>query len=451
MEICSFDYFYKHFVVKELPQGVHISRENAENWYNSVLDCEPERFWWHFKRLKGLGGSDIGEVAVWKMGLPNQFKTPVDIVKDKLMQTPIEPQTRPMRRGTLLEPITQTMFLEDYGAVSREDIIKKIQDQKSDKHPWMSANVDDVVEMDDQIYIVDYKSSSHIPGAAPVPYAGQVHQYDFLFSLAKGEDSLKSGKSASDGLIICYFDYDNGTVRPIEVPFDAKLMQAVVEGGDEVWEHVLNGTYPEILSAQKESIDFDEDKMGKIYQIEKEVISLNLLSCAAKECAQDKQKELANILSDNGRVSLKDIKPPLKTLSTTVRCSVSEEEIALMLSSSSIKEEDIQKNGTKLDEKKVKSFLKQHKAKIKDFQEKTYDPEKIKKVCEEKNLAFPYTQSASFVARSNDKKLDPIKIEGAKKTCREIIEGQVEVLSFDLLKSSLEDSPKGPLEGLTMD
>jgi len=116
--LMTFDIFLQR-IKDELPQAQHIKKEDAKVWYDSVAQYDPERLNWHFERLKGLGGSDIGEIAAWKLGVFNIFKTPRDIIDEKLLRKSVEPQNNNMRRGTYLEPVIQQIFLEDYNASQR--------------------------------------------------------------------------------------------------------------------------------------------------------------------------------------------------------------------------------------------------------------------------------------------------------------------------------------------
>lgn len=437
-----FDTFYNEFVLKGLAQGKNINRDNARMWYESILQNEVERFWWHYKRLSGLGGSDIGEVATWKLGELNMFKTPRDIVREKLMEVPVEGQTKAMRRGTLLEPVLQQIFCEDYDAISRQDIVNKIQNTVSKDHPWMGANVDDVVEIDGKIYIVDYKCSAHLAKEAPLPYEGQLHQYDFMLSLANGKHSLRDNKSGSDGLMLCYFDYASGGANPIDVPFNPEMVKAVLEGGDEVWGHVLSGTYPEVNRRDMKKIEYSDEQIEQISDLEKRVVSLNTISKVAEELAQEAQEEMAALISLNGEVdALKGLKPPFSTLTMMVRSNLDMEAWTDIQKRLKVDSSKISKTTTKLDDKKVKEFLKANKQKIKDYYKEDIDVEKIKEICLQEGIEPPTKDKPSFSVRSNNKKVDIIGLENTKNDYREVLETLVEKTykSTNFLKTDLEE------------
>jgi len=60
--IPEFNVFLRDYVSK-LPQAIHIKEEDAKVWYETAKELEPERFFWHYDRLHGLGGSDMGEIV----------------------------------------------------------------------------------------------------------------------------------------------------------------------------------------------------------------------------------------------------------------------------------------------------------------------------------------------------------------------------------------------------
>ena len=417
----DFEEFYEKEVQK-LPQAKHIKKEDARAWLLSVQENDPARVNWHLKRLSGLGGSDIGEIAAWQMGYPNQFKTPADIVRDKLMKNPVGFQTPQMRRGSLLEPAIRQIFHEDFEASTNEKLkscIEKVEHYGSNNHPWMRGNVDDVVEIDGSTYIVDYKSSSHVPPSAPIPYAAQVHQYACL--LAEDQELELPG---CDGLLICYFDYPSGEVVPIEVPFDPEIMQAVKEGGDIIWQHVLDGSYPDITPRERSKKEIPEEIKEQIQSLEEELVQANIYSCAAKDIYQNKQQELNNILKTYcGEEPLKEQSIPLQIMSSTVKCDLDHEELQQLVKNTQVDESTLKStSATKFDEDKIKSFLKEHGQKQKDFKKQEFDPKKIIEFCDKNNLSYPFEEKVSVSIRSNNKALDKAALEGAKEHCRHLVQ-----------------------------
>ena len=98
--IPEFDLFLREYVAT-LPQARHIKEEDAKIWYDTTKKLEPSRFLWHYDRLHGLGGSDMGEIVAAYRGEYNMFKTPYDIIEEKLMRRTIEGGTKHTRWGTI--------------------------------------------------------------------------------------------------------------------------------------------------------------------------------------------------------------------------------------------------------------------------------------------------------------------------------------------------------------
>ena len=107
--IPEFDVFLRKYVAT-LPQAHHIKEEDAKVWYETTKKLEPTRFMWHYDRLHGLGGSDMGEIVAAYRGEFHMFKTPYDIIEEKLMRRTIESETKHTRWGTKMEPVTREIF-----------------------------------------------------------------------------------------------------------------------------------------------------------------------------------------------------------------------------------------------------------------------------------------------------------------------------------------------------
>lgn len=414
--------------IPALPQGAQIARENAAHWYDEAVRIDKGRFEWHYDRLKGLGGSDVGEIATWKLGERNIFKTPWDIIKEKLCIHTIQPQTNDMRRGTLLEPIVQQIFLEDFGATHRDDLCSAIDNIVAQNHPWMRGNVDDVVGMYDRTYITDYKCPGEIhSGHTVMPYACQVHQYNYLLGqhLEKPE-----GEPGADGMLIAQFDYPNGCMDVVEIEFDPQIMQAVLDGGDEIWAHVLSGTFPENTFFQKEDLDFSDEALMEIKTAEDLFIRHKIIADSAKQ-AMDKTKDsLTSLLTGDGNHLVKGQKLPVDVLSVSARESVHENRLSQMISESHLDGELFKKSGVKFDVNKMAEKLEESGCDLDEFLEKIWDLEKIKQYCDENNLAYPIKESVSPTLRANKKTIDKEVLEILKGRASEMVSGCIE--SFEI-------------------
>ena len=409
----------KEVFIKEwlptLPQSDYIKEEDALNWYDQTLEIEPDRFKWHFNRLKGLGGSDIGEIACWKLDQPNIFKTPWDIIKEKLMVKGIEPQNADMRRGTYLEPIVQRIFLEDYAGEHRQDLCEAIDNSVSKEHPWMRGNVDDVVSINGLVYVVDYKCPSEIhKGTTILPYACQVHQYNYLLGQWAG---FEPGQPGADGMIIAQFDYPNGVVDAVEIPFDPEIMTAVLDGGDEIWNHVLAGTFPEFQSKMKEDLEFTDAEKKQITKLEEDFVCQKLILDKVTESFNRTKSKLTWALSGNGEVLVKGQTLPINITGTIIRETIKEPQMRALLHTQGLSADTFQTPGKKYDPDKMADALAEKGDDLKDYLIAQWDIGKIKKYCDEKNLVYPIAESVSSKIQPKafpGDKLDSLKQEAGR-------------------------------------
>jgi hypothetical protein len=404
-------------VVPTLPQGACIKQEDARRWYQSVMELDPQRLTWHIARLKGLGGSDVGAVAAWKMGVFNIFKTPRDIIDEKLLRRPIEPQNKDMRRGTYLEPIIQRLFWEDYGAVSRPDLIDAVLGHQCAEYPWMRGNPDDIVEIAGRLYVVDYKSPSDAheaqKGLVPLQYAAQVHQYGFLLA-------EETGSKADSHLVACY-DHANGEVAAVDVPYNADIMAAVLCGGDEIWAHVVNGTYPESQTHLKNDLTFDAQQRATIAQLEATFIRQKLLADAAYTSLKKTAEALENEFRAQQDVLLKGQKLPLEVLGATVRQTIDEEVAYQVIQNAGLDPQAFMVASNKLDTSKVMAALETAGLPPEEFFERKLDLDKVVELCEAQHLRIPVKESFSLALRASKKGLDQDVLARAKASASQIV------------------------------
>lgn len=405
--------------IPALPQGSKITTENAARWYDKTVEIDPTRFEWHYNRLKGLGGSDVGEIATWKMGELNIFKTPWDIIKEKLCIHPIQIQNNDMRRGSYLEPVVQKIFLEDFKAQHIEEYVRGIDNTVSKKHPWMRGNVDDVVKISSCSYIVDYKCPSDVHhGTTILPYAAQVHQYDYLFGLFLGKPE---GEPGADGMLIAQFDYPNGSVDAVEIAFDPMIMQAVLNGGDEIWNHILNGTFPEASFSKKEDLEYSEEEQAEIHSLEDLFIRQKLISDSADAELSKTKIKLTDILTQKGTALIKNQKMPIEILTISTREKIKEPDLLKIISQARLDIKDFQKEGSKIDQRKMESKLEELGCDLNEFIEFVWDLEKIKTYCDENNLQYPVVESVSQTLRTNKKTIDKDALIAANEAATRIV------------------------------
>lgn len=399
----TFDDFMNNTVAK-LPQAQHIKEEDAKVWYDSVRKNDPERFEWHTKRLTGLGGSDIGEIVANKMGEFNAFKTPYDIINDKLLRSPIEPHTNHTRFGSLMEDVTKAIFHEDFKCSSNTQLIQQITDHVSPRHPWLKSNPDDVVNIGGPgadpnvsgVLVVDYKNLSVVPSEPATTVKAQLIQYNYAL-----EESGFTGPVARAAV---YTDFGSKTVIAKPIDLDPEIVKHVLSGGDEAWNHVLNDTKPAFSIAVKSNINFSDESKEKLQQLEEQIAKVKVVVTAATNELDDLQKEFVDELKEQaGEKLIKGESLPVRLMSVTTRQTLNEPEVENLIQTQKLDPQDFKKDTKKLDEDRVIEALQEAGKNPNDYIKKTYDFDKIKSFCEENGFALPVKESISTNLRASKK------------------------------------------------
>jgi hypothetical protein len=333
--IPSRDEFLKTWV-PQLPQIARVNLEDAGHWYDVASGVDPQRFDWHFRRLSGFGGSDVGEIGAWELGVPALFNTPQSIISQKLMRRPIEPGDKYTRRGALFEDDLREMFLEDFHARSRPDLAEALRGARPKQHPWARANPDDVVEMrtrsGSKLFVVDYKAASEAKETAPTQYACQTHHYDWMLWCADKDGEPRfdgNAPLATDGLLIVYYDYAAAEVTPIQVPWDGAILRAVVSGGDKAWNHLLGhreiNFLPEADAGQPEALLPEEET--RVIELERRIVAYKLMADHLYKRYRSLTVDCEKILHDAGRRRKSQIRAPLSRMNVTYQTALDNERL----------------------------------------------------------------------------------------------------------------------------
>lgn len=414
-----------------LPQAARVRRDDARRWYDGVLAADPARFEWHFQRLFGFGGSDVGEIGAWKLGVPALFNTPEQVIAQKLLRQPIEPPNKYTRRGSLFEDDTRAIFLEDYHARSRTDLVDALRQARSTAHPWARANPDDVVEMrmggKSKVFLVDYKAASQVKEQAPTQYACQTHHYDYLLWCAEHDGSPRfTGEVplAVDGLLIVYYDFEKAEAVPVEVPWDGGVLRAVLTGGDAAWEHVLGRREIDLSPVGADSqpaASLRPDEQARVADLEREMTALKLLADQLYTRYKDHTAEVERILDDAGRRLKSSTNAGLSRFSLYFRSSVNEEQLTRLCQAAGVDIDSLRADTKTLDAAAMAAKLEAlGQAPI---YQREYDVAKIRALSTAQGYRLPLEESGVFSlsrARAARDALEPLreraKAEAARAT-----------------------------------
>lgn len=162
---------------------------------------EQARAEWLAQRRTGIGGSDVAAI----LGL-SKFKSPLDVFKDKLGETPNGEQSQAAYWGTKLEDIVAKEFQERTGLK-----VQRVNKQLS-REGWMHANIDRAV--------VNHAISGtvRIQGEAKQAETGRLLTTDAILECKTAssyiadqwgpsqEEEIVSGKVVSDHKIPIYYE-----------------------------------------------------------------------------------------------------------------------------------------------------------------------------------------------------------------------------------------------------
>jgi putative phage-type endonuclease len=106
---------------------------------------------WLDLRRKGIGGSDLAGI----MGM-SQYTSPIEVYLNKTWQTETEKEENPLFWwGHELEPLVAKKYMEMY---PEEAMVLSPGMLKSKKCPWMIANLDGIINIDDKLGVFEIKT-----------------------------------------------------------------------------------------------------------------------------------------------------------------------------------------------------------------------------------------------------------------------------------------------------
>jgi putative phage-type endonuclease len=172
---------------------------------------------WHAERATGIGGSDAASV----LGL-SPWKSPLQVYQDKTGEAEPQPESEPMRFGTLLEPVIRSEYVRRTG---RQVIFGQPSICHPD-YPWMRANLDGIT--DDRIFEAKTARDDRGWGEAgsddvPQHYLLQVMHY-----------MVVTGRHLADIAVLI----GGSDFRIYSVPFNRDLADLIIEGERQFWDAV---------------------------------------------------------------------------------------------------------------------------------------------------------------------------------------------------------------------
>lgn len=192
---------------------------------------ESTREAWLAERRTGIGGSDVAAI----LGI-SRFRTPLDVYLEKTGQAPPQPESEPMRWGTLLEPVIVREFSERHG-------VRVICEEGIKRHPdygFMLASLDGWAP--DVPAVVECKTARSAdgwgePGTGEIPSYYQTQVAHYL--------AVTGAAVAFVPVLIGAADF-----RVYRVERDDAFIEDIIEAESAFWhDHVLSGVPPEPVNA----------------------------------------------------------------------------------------------------------------------------------------------------------------------------------------------------------
>lgn len=238
--------------ISKLPQAGHIKREDAAAWLEQVKAREPDRLAWHVRRLRGIGGSEIGAIVVAFRNEYHPFTQAADIIRGKLMIDAPEGPNGDTARGVALEEPLRDLFRpwmkKHYNAVPADDVLAAVQEVKSRSNPWQVGNPDDAFWLPGKkLLMTDYKCprpdvlAGYEVFGKPFDYICQLHHYTMLAIEAGFGEHI-------DELCLCSLDSDKWSPAPHFLKYDPALAEEISKAGAHYWNNfVLKGLVPDLI------------------------------------------------------------------------------------------------------------------------------------------------------------------------------------------------------------
>lgn len=281
--------------VDRLPQARHITQDVRERWIERTVALGDHDPMWHARRLRGIGSSEIGCCVQSARGNFTPFQSARDVALSKLMILAPDAGTGDTRRGNHLEPMIRDMFHAKFGTRSETAMMDAMQNVIVPGAPWMVGNPDDLCVIDGTLYIVDYK--------APRPSTLEDNQkadgvdFDYVCQLHHLQTIGRAAGLKIRGRLLCALDYNNWDLDVRAVPFDGKLLEEMMQVGNELWnEFILKGDAP-VMPSRPVFSDLKKDDEKVLNDLARQFVIAKTMNIKSLDRLESIQKEIAGVAS----------------------------------------------------------------------------------------------------------------------------------------------------------
>ncbi len=292
-----------------LPQAAHLAPETRRQWLDHQIERLQEEsagssgrgsslsLSRRIERLSGFGASEIGVLVGERRGEYSPFATAREICVAKLLRALPAPATGPMRRGIELEPHARHLFLRHSGARPLPDLRQAVAAHRPRDHEWLLATPDDLVTLNGQTLVVDYKAPAEPPTAVSLEHACQLHQA----ALVAEDRGIRI-----EGLVLVALNLREWTVDTFLVERDPALDAEILAAGHHYWRDcVLQGELPpwpqrDTASRALALADLPPATKAALEQAALGYVRLDILAKQARELAARARDQLAGLAAEHG-------------------------------------------------------------------------------------------------------------------------------------------------------
>lgn len=181
-------------IINTLPQRALIPPERIAKWIDTMAMREPERLVWHATRQSGFSGSEVGTLVENIRGRRAHFGSARKLVMQKLfMMTPDMPNEH-MMRGIEMEDMHRVKFMKLWNATRDVAAYDALSNARG-RYPFLRYSPDDVVIIQGNRVLVDYKSPSNVADE-------EEYDFDYQCQINLGADIMNHiGMPPSHGLL----------------------------------------------------------------------------------------------------------------------------------------------------------------------------------------------------------------------------------------------------------
>lgn len=339
--------------IRSIPQAAVIHEADKKRWLEGIMRYHKLRAGWHVRRLNGIGGSEIGAVLRYMLGVRESgFSTMGRIVEQKLLKRLPEYQTIHMRRGSALEELARLAFLFKYSAEPDQAALAAMSKPHSKSgYEWLVGNPDDFVLIRGRRYLVDYKVPSAYDDEIAYDYKAQLHHYEMggrfrgikcdgglllakldlapELALSLTEKITRQGGIDRESLIdmarmIAKANIPSMRIMGHMVEADRDLQIDLLDCGTEAWnQFVLRGVVPEMGKGERLQVLEDAQNL-RVAQYQQQYAMAKAASTQLEQIAtaasQALKQELANV--DLSKVGL-----PVSLVAATEKVTLNKEAV----------------------------------------------------------------------------------------------------------------------------